>query len=244
MTLAHMMGERDKTMSTTPNTATSSTGINIRGLLSSIVLNAGIPLALYLLVKRYVSPSDVVALSVAAIFPILSSIFDFVRHRQFDLIAIFALLGIIVSVGGVLLGGNSKILLIRESFFTVMLGIACFVSLLLPRPLMFYVGRQFIAGKDPEKIAEFNAQWQRPYARFVHRLITSVWGIAYVGEFIIRVILVYTLPAAFVLALSPILLGGITIGTITWTFAYVRHARRRGAELAQRQQQAGITSTK
>jgi len=80
---------------------------------------------------------------------------------------------------GVLLGGNAKVLLIRESFFTAMLGIACFVSLLLPRPLMFYVNRQFIAGKDPEKIAQCNQQWNHRYARFVHRLITRVWGIAY-----------------------------------------------------------------
>jgi hypothetical protein len=153
------------------------------------------------------------------------------------LIAIFSLLGIIVSIIGVALGGDTKILLIRESFFTAMLGVACFISLLLPRPLMFYVGRQFMTGKDPAKMAEFDARWQHPYARFVHRLITIVWGSAYVGEFIIRVILVYTLSTALVLVLSPILLGAITIGTIAWTLAYVRHAERRGQEI--RQQQAG-----
>jgi hypothetical protein len=223
-------------MSTTPAPQTSSSKVDIRGLLLSIVLNAVIPLTLYLLVKRYISTSEVVALSIAAIFPILYSIFEFVQHRQFDIIAIFALLGIIVSVLGVLLGGNAKILLIRESFFTVMLGLACFVSLLLPRPLMFYVGRQFIAGKDPEKIAQFNQQWNHPYARFVHRLITSVWGIAYVGEFIIRIILIYTLSTALVLAISPILLGGITLAAIVWTFSYVRYAQRRGAEMLRRQQ--------
>ena len=223
-------------MSTTPATQTTSSRIDIRGLLRSIVLNAAIPLVIYLLVKRYISSSEVIALSIAAIFPILFSIFEFVHRRQFDIIAIFSLLGIAVSLVGVLLGGNAKILLIRESFFTAMLGIACFVSLLLPRPLMFYVGRQFIAGKDPEKRAQFNQQWNSPYARFVHRLITTVWGVAYVGEFIIRIILVYTLSTALVLAISPILLGGITLGAIVWTFSYVRHAQRRGAEMARRQQ--------
>jgi hypothetical protein len=211
--------------------------IGARGLLLSIILNAIIPFVIYWFVKHYLNPSEFVALCAASIFPLLYSIYEFSEHRSFDLIAIFSLLGIIVSIIGVALGGDTKILLIRESFFTAMLGVACFISLLLPRPLMFYVGRQFMTGKDPAKMAEFDARWQHPYARFVHRLITIVWGSAYVGEFIIRVILVYTFSTALVLVLSPILLGAITIGAIAWTLAYVRHAERRGQEI--RQQQAG-----
>lgn len=102
---------------------------------------------------------------------------------------------------------------------------------------MFYVGRQLMTGKDPAKMAAFDARWQHPYTRFVHRLITVVWGSAYVGEFAIRVILVYTLSTALVLVISLILFGAITIGTIAWTFAYVRHAQQRGQEI--RRQQVG-----
>ena len=223
-------------MSNASTTQTSSTGFNIRGLLVSIVINAVIPFLLYTLTKKYISSSEIVALSIAALFPIFDSIFGIIRHRRLDLIAVLALLGIVVSLVGVLMGGDPKILLIRESFLTCALGIACFVSLLLPRPLMFYFGRQMMAGRDPVKIAQFDAQWQHPYARFVHRLITIVWGIAYVGEFILRVILVYTLPAAVVLLISPFLLGGITVATIVWTFAYVRYATKRGKEMLRRQE--------
>src|SRR5438094_894205 len=126
----------------TTSTQASFSKFDIRGLLINIILNAAFPLGLYLLTKRYISSSEVVALSVACIFPILYSIYEFVRHRSFDLIAILALLGIVVSLVGLLLGGNTKILLIRESFLTIILGITCFVSLLLPRPFMFYMGRQ------------------------------------------------------------------------------------------------------
>jgi hypothetical protein len=62
-------------------------------------------------------------------------------------------------------------------------------------------------------------------------VITVVWGVAYAGEFILRIILVYTLPIAVVLAVSPIILGGLTILTMAWTFAYARRAARRGAEM-------------
>ena len=94
---------------------------------------------------------------------------------------------------------------------------------------MFYFGRQFMAGRDPVKRSAFEAEWYKPGAPRVHRLITCVWGTAYVGEFIIRVIMVYTLPAAVVLLVSPFLLGGITVAVILWTFAYVRHMRQRAA---------------
>jgi hypothetical protein len=56
-------------------------------------------------------------------------------------------------------------------------------------------------------------------------------------RFIIRVILVYTLPTALVLAISPILLNGIYIATIAWMFAYIRYATRRGQEMEAAQDQ-------
>ncbi len=140
---------------------------NLRGILLSLVLNVAIPLILYSLSKRYISTSDVVALSIASVFPLVDSVYEIVRHRQLDVIAVLALLGAIVGIFGILLGGDSKLLLIRESFFTGALGLVCFVSFLLPKPLMFYFGRQMMAGKDTEKLARFNAQWQNPQARLV-----------------------------------------------------------------------------
>ena len=120
-------------------------------------------------------------------------------------------------------------MLIRESFLTGALGVACFVSLLLPRPLMFYIGRQFMAGDDPGKRAQFDAEFLRPGGRRVHCLITAVWGGAYGRGFVVRVVLVLTLPPVVVVGLAPIILGAITFATIGWTMAYVRSIRRRAA---------------
>ena len=220
------------------NIPTSSSGMNfnVRGILLSLVLNVAIPVLLYTLSKRYISSSDVVALSIAAIFPFVDSLFGIVRHRHLDIIAGLALLGTLVGMFGVLVGGDARLLLIRESFFTGALGLVSFLSLLMPRPLMFYFGRQMMAGRDPEKLARFTTQWQNPYARFVHRLITTVWGFAFLGELVIRIVLVYTLPTVMVLAITPILLTAIIVATLVWTFAYVRSATKRVAQI-QRQRQ-------
>ncbi|MEO8953439.1 MAG: VC0807 family protein [Ktedonobacteraceae bacterium] len=208
------------------NTPAAVPRMNIRGFLPSILINGAVPLAIYLILKHY-NYSDLIALSASVLFPVIGSVISIVRQHTLDLIAAIALVGIAVSIIAVFLGGDPKLLLIRESFVTGALGIACFVSLLFPRPLMFYFGRYFATANDPTKRAKYNELWRYPYFRFVNRVITVVWGVSYAGEFILRVILVYTLPTAVVLAVSPIILGGITILTIVWTFAYARRAAAR-----------------
>jgi hypothetical protein len=202
-------------------------GPPIGGILWDMALNAIIPVVLYKLSKRYLSPSEFTALVIATTFPVCKSIVDVVRRGQVDPISIVVLLGIAVNGAALLLGGSPRLLLVRESLFTGAFGLACFVSLLLPRPLMFYIGRYFTAGNDPQRQARFNASWQLPEARFSHRLVTCVWGCAFVGDLILRIILIYNASAATVLIVSPILIGTVTTVTMIWTFSYGRRARLR-----------------
>ncbi len=197
------------------------------GIVWDIALNAIIPVVLYKLSKRYVSHSEITALVIATTFPLGKSIFDLVRRGQIDPVSIVVLLGIAASGVALLFGGSPRLLLVRESLFTGAFGLACFVSLLLPRPMMFYFGRYFMAGGDPQRQARFNAAWQLPEVRFCHRLITSVWGCAFVGELILRIILIYNVSASTVLIVSPILIGTLTTITMIWAFSYGRRVRLR-----------------
>jgi len=195
-----------------------------------IVLNASVPVILYKLCKRYVSPSELTALIVATSFPVGKSIVSLARRAQLDPISILVLLGIVTNVIAVLIGGSPRLLLVRESLISGAIGLACFVSLLLPRPMMFYFGRYF-TGPDPKRVAGYDSAWQLPHVRFAHRLITTVWGCVFVGELIVRIILIYNESAAVVLVASPILLGTLTIATIIWTFRYASRVRKRALEL-------------
>jgi len=198
-----------------------------RGLLVSMALNALVPVVLYQLSKRYFLASELAALSVAALFPLVWSVADLVRVGSLDPVAILSLASIVVSMIAVAFGGSPKLLLIRESFFTGAFGIVCLVSLATPRPIMFYFARYFTAGRDASRVAEFNLGWQRAGFRRTMRLITIVWATTSLVEFAVRIVLVYTLPAATVLVVSPIVLGGLLIGTVSWTFAYGRRMRAR-----------------
>jgi hypothetical protein len=198
-----------------------------RPMVRSLAVNAAIPALLYWLCQRSLHMSEVAALSVAAALPAVGSLWGVARRRRLDVIAVVVLLSIAVSMVGVALGGSPRLLLIRESLFTGALGVACFVSLLLPRPLMFYFARQSTAGDDPERIAAFNERWQILAVRGMHRLITVVWGVAFTAEFLLRVILVLVLPPVAVLAAAPIISGAVIALTLVWTIAYVRRRLRR-----------------
>lgn len=199
----------------------------ITSLLWDIALNATIPAALYLFAKRFISPSELTALLWATSFPLLKSAYGLTKRRELDPVALLILLGLAASVIAVLFGGNPHLLLVRESFFTGAFGLACLISLVLPRPLMFYFGRYFMAGRDTQKRDTFNARWQDPAVRRAHRLVTGIWGLVFVGEFILRIALVYSLPAPVVLAISPFSTGLVTVGTIVWTFWYAYRVRNR-----------------
>jgi hypothetical protein len=192
-----------------------------------IALNATIPVACYWLAKRFVSPSELTALMFATVFPLLKSGYDATTHREIDPVAALVLLGIATSVLALLVGGDPRLLLIRESFFTGAFGIVCLISLTFPRPIMFYFGRYFIAGNDPQKRQTFDARWDDPHVRFAHRLVTVVWGVVYAGEFVIRVFLVYRLSASAVLVLTPFMTGTATVLTVMWTFWYAFRVRAR-----------------
>jgi hypothetical protein len=140
-------------------------------------------------------------------------------------VALLILLGVACSAVALLLSGDQRMLLIRESFFTGAFGVACLVSLAFPRPMMFYFGRYFMAGRDAERRRLFESRWQISAARRAHRLVTTVWGLVFVGEFISRVLLVYTVRPTVVLSVAPIVTGFATIGTIVWTFRYAARVR-------------------
>ena len=208
---------------TTPSPA--DRGFSLRSVLPMLFFDGLCPYLSYVLLKAWVPGiPEVTALSIGAIFPAAYGIFEIARRGRIDIMGSVVLIGIAVSIAATFVGGDPKLLLIRESLVTGALGVVCLSSLLWPRPLMFYVGRQFTA-HDKAQIEEFNASWQYPAARRLFRVLTIVWGLGWVGEFVLRVVMVGTLSIEQVLAISPFVFNGIFIALITWNVAYVKRAQ-------------------
>ena len=210
-----------------------STRSILLGIIPSLIIDGALPFIVYTLLRPHTT--ELLALTASALPPLISNIISIIRTRKLDAFGTMILLGIIVSMGAIFLGGDPKILLIRESIFTVALGIACFISLLLPKPLMFYISRHFAAEGSVEKLATFDALWQYKNFRATNYLITIVWGTAWVSEFILRVILVFTLSIPQFLIVSPIVFNAITVGLILWTTTYSVRSGRRMRERAEQE---------
>lgn len=197
-----------------------------RAIFTSVVLYAALPYGLYQLLTSRGIPSTP-ALALTAVFPLVGTLYDWWRARRLDIIGAASLLTIVVGVGAGLFSNSPLFILARDSLLTGALSVACFVSLLLRRPLMYYVSRQFVAASEPELAAHFDTLWAKPEFRRTMRLITVVWGVTYAAEAVLRVVLALTLPTATFLAVSSPLMLVVTLAVVAWTVLYGRGARKR-----------------
>lgn len=203
-----------------------------RNLLRSLFIDAVLPILSYHLLVHYGVPV-VHALAISAVFPAGKLIGGIVVSRRIDPIGIIVLIFIVVGVTTSLISGNVLFALIKESFITAAFGFVLLGSLVARRPLMFYFGRQAVAGDDPVRIAAWESRWHESEG-FRRRLrqITAVWGFTYLVEAIARLVLALTLTPGVVVTVSPLMAIGVTVALIIWTRNVARARQAAAQELA------------
>jgi hypothetical protein len=131
-------------------------GMSLRAQLPSLLVNAVVPFAAYQVLTS-LGVSTVLALASSAVFPVLGIGWSFARTQRPDIIGVVSLSFILVGVAASLLSGDPRFLLVKDSLMTGVVGLLCFGSLVLvPRPLLFYFGRQFSSAGDPARAAHSN----------------------------------------------------------------------------------------
>nr|WP_281381967.1 VC0807 family protein [Nocardiopsis mwathae] len=152
------------------------------------------------------------------------------RHRRFDgfaalMVAVFAT-GLLLS----LITGDPRMMLARESLTTAVVGTAFLGSCVVGRPLIYTIARRMNAA-DERKLAEWERLWSVD-ARFrgVFSTMSLVWGLGLVAESIVRLPLVFTLPADVMAGLSTILMVATFAALAAWTLRYARRHRPAAAE--------------
>jgi len=105
-------------------------------MLPSLLLNAFLPLAVYAILRPFVG-SDLVALLIGVIIPIVVTLVKFVVRRRLDPIGVIAIAAFILLIAVlVLTGGNPLVLKLHEAIFTGPLGLIALVSAAIGRPLL------------------------------------------------------------------------------------------------------------
>ena len=190
-------------------------------LTPGILVNAVLPVVAYtILTSRGWSP--VAALSTSAAFPLIPD-------RSLDGLALISLILIVLSLLGSLVSGSPRFHLVKESVLTGVFGIACAVSLALPRPLAFFFGRQFATAGNPARVQIWNSYWVYPQFRRVQYTITAVWAAVLLLDAGVRVVLTFVLPVASIVWLSPLIFYAGLFALLMWMFSYIARARARAS---------------
>ncbi|MGW2485711.1 VC0807 family protein [Streptomyces sp. NPDC001606] len=198
------------------------------GWFLTIALNVVAPILIYNQLHDH-GYSESTAILVSGLGPVLDIVIYLAWHRRIDEFAIVSLLFVALTLVISFIGPDDpRLLLAKDSFVTGLVGVVYLATLAAPRPLMFYFGRKFATDGTPQMIDWWNGMWQYPGFRRVQRNLTIVWGLAFIVEAVLRIVLVYRLSHSQMVTVNSFL-PYVVIGVLVyWTMTYARRASARG----------------
>jgi hypothetical protein len=196
-------------------------------LLLELAVNLLLPWLTYRLAQPYWGETG--GLIASAVPPVVWSVIELIRFRRVDALSVMVLLGIVLSIGAMLLGGGPRMLLFRESLVSGAIGIAFLMSLALRRPIIFYLARASVAREMANGAAHIDMLWRdRPAFAAALRILTATWGLGLTTETLLRGWMAWHWPIERVLVASPFVGYGIYGALMVWTLWYRRILRDRG----------------
>jgi intracellular septation protein A len=202
-----------------------------RALLPTLLFDVGGTMLVYYLLVPHFSKTSVWPLVGASLVPTISNIITFVKRQSIDIVGLLILIGLIAGVAGALFGGGQRLLLVRESLITGVLGLVLFISpFVMRRPIGYYVMREFLTANEALPHEHFDILWRTWYFRQGVRVVTIAWGALLLGEFVLRVFMALRMNIAFVLGASPFMFTVLMLiaGAITavWLGSAITRALR------------------
>jgi intracellular septation protein A len=196
------------------------------------IFDVGGPLLAYALLRSQ-GFSAVTALILSGVLPAIGVGIGAVAHRRLDVIGALVLAGILVGTVLGLISHNARLVLIEGSVPTALFGLACLGSLWSQRPLIYAFALEFI-GLDSAQGREMVRLWQYPGFRRIFRTMTVVWGVGYLVEAAIRVVIVENTSTGTALAISKIMPFVFAAALVAWTFGYGQQQGRKGRQIEAR----------
>jgi hypothetical protein len=167
------------------------------------------------------------ALLLSGVFPAIGVAISAIRHRRLDVVGALVLAGILVGTALGLVSHSARLLLVEGSLPTVVFGVACLGSLWwAQRPLIYSFFLELI-GPDTARGRNMILFWEHAGFRRDVRVVTAVWGSAFLIEAALRVVIVYNTSTGTALAISKVTPFAF-IGVLSvWTIAYSTYRRKR-----------------
>jgi len=173
-----------------------------------IVVNIVLPTLTFFVLTRSAGVHDVPALLLSGVWPIVEIAYTVRQQHHVDEFSVFILLGIVVFLATLLFG----------------------------RPLTFYLGRRFATDGSKTQRDWWDGLWQCPQFRGLQRRLGAAWGLALVGEAVVRAVLTWQLGTSAMVLVNNTMPYVVIAVMVTVSITVGRRAQadaaRRGATTA------------
>ncbi|HEY4022996.1 MAG TPA: VC0807 family protein [Pseudonocardiaceae bacterium] len=160
--------------------------------------------------------STMTALTASAIPPVAFTLFTALRKHRIDALGVISLFTIVIAIGTSTLTGNARFMLAKDGLFPLVLGLAMLISLLLGKPLIFYVIRRVFGVDNPAVVDRLDRAWRHEGYRHEVRRYTAIAGVVLLAMVVAEVSGAFTLPIGFALpalnVLQLVVSGALVIG--------------------------------
>ncbi|KAI8644637.1 hypothetical protein BD408DRAFT_450629 [Parasitella parasitica] len=177
-----------------------------RPLLVMLFFDVGLPLAVYYILKIWLSV--LIALILSGIPPLLRVFYVFWKKRHIDVLGCIFVFSFVLSAVLSIISGNVRLTLLRDSTVTAVISLMFFVTLFpiktkwfIVRPLVFLFSQQMMSEQPPiewvDKEGNYHSMekmewlWQHisVYRRYCY-ILDAIWATVLLGEFLAKVIMV------------------------------------------------------
>jgi hypothetical protein len=185
----------------------------------SIFINGVCPYILYRTLEPHYPEGSLTPLLYASVFPVFGLVFNFIRTRTVDFIAVIALFEITFNIVSASIAPTIRWALIARSLQGLLTATLFITSALIGRPIVYYIARQFAGAGNPERTRGFEAANKADNGRTFF-LITLTWGCGIILQSCLSFLLAITLSPANYLLAGQILSLTFNIVLVVWTIRF------------------------
>ena len=189
---------------------------DLAGALRPLVIDVGIPLGTYYLLRDAFGVSLWLSLALSSIGPAVRAIAGLVAERKLNLLAVLMLAVNLAGIGISFLTGDPRAMIAKDSIVSSVIAFAILGSVALRRPLMSAGLKPFMTRGEPRR----TAAWDRmstasPRFRRLEMLFSTIWGLVLLAECAARLVGAYTLPVTTMVWLGTVMtLGSIAVAIV------------------------------
>ncbi|GGL72647.1 hypothetical protein GCM10010129_15460 [Streptomyces fumigatiscleroticus] len=160
-----------------------------------LIVDVAVPIGGYYLLKNGLGMSTMAALGWSSLVPAVRTGWGLVKERRVNAFAALILFVNVVGLSLSFVAGDPRLMLVKDSGVSSAVGIGVLVSVLAGRPMMTEALKPWLV----KGRADREAAWARLLSesrafRRAERAFSAVWGVALLGECVVRAIGAYTLP--------------------------------------------------